>query len=284
MIPLLAAGLLWFPVLLPLYDGLGNRILTAAAVLLGCFFSLLLPAAAASGPGRPRAVAFSALALALVSAAVAARSPLTTPEAPGILNFELHQDVAEPAPVVTRWFAYGTLSGLPPSVLQAGNFAARPVAPYPWSPPAYPLYVAAAPRFAEDPPRVEVVTGTVQGGKRQVRIRLQSVRGADAAFIYIPEAAKPENVMVDGHPVAAAGEPLQAAFGWYSLALVTLQQGGVELDLLLGETRPLEWVFFDRTPGLPPAGAKLIAARTALRTAVPGYTGDTTLVSVKRRI
>jgi hypothetical protein len=52
--------------------------------------------------------------------------------------------------------------------------------------------------------------------------------------------------------------------------------------MVLGETGPLELYAVDVTPGLPAAGAALLAARPP--TAVPVQQGDTTLVSRKVKI
>jgi hypothetical protein len=51
---------------------------------------------------------------------------------------------------------------------------------------------------------------------------------------------------------------------------------------VLGAPGHEEWTLVDRSPGLPPVGASLVATRPA--DAGPGQDGDVTLVSHKARI
>jgi hypothetical protein len=54
------------------------------------------------------------------------------------------------------------------------------------------------------------------------------------------------------------------------------------VDMVLGETGPLDLYVVDVTPGLPPAGAALLGARPP--TAVPFQQGDATMVSRKLKV
>jgi hypothetical protein len=104
--------------------------------------------------------------------------------------------------------------------------------------------------------------------------------------VWVPVRAKPESVTIEGHPVPATGwrggKPPRGSSDWVSYSDVTLPAAGCELDMVLGDTGPLELYAVDITPGLPPTGAALLAARPP--TAVPVQLGDTTLVSRKVKI
>ena len=160
---------------------------------------------------------------------------------------------------------------------------------FPWSStggvsrsaPAPPLAAAAAP-----PPELQVLESVVAGGKRHLRLRLVSRRGAIVGVVWLPVRANPESVTIEGHPVPATGwrggKPRWGPSDWLGYSDVTLPAAGCELDMVLGETGPLELYAVDSTPGLPPAGAALLTARPP--TAVPVQQGDTTLVSRKVKI
>jgi hypothetical protein len=118
----------------------------------------------------------------------------------------------------------------------------------------------------------------VADGRRRLRLRLTSPRGAPVASVYVPTVAGIEEARIDGHliPAPPAGR-FAPAPGWRGLAGVTLPPGGCELRLTLRETRPLAWYVIDISPGLPAAGWRLLAARPA--TAAPVREGDLTIFS-----
>jgi hypothetical protein len=118
----------------------------------------------------------------------------------------------------------------------------------------------------------------VAGGRRRLELRLASPRGAPVASVYVPTSAGIEEARIDGRlvPPPPAGR-FAPAPGWRGLAQVTLSAGGCVLHLVLAETRPLAWYVIDISPGLPPAGRPLQAARPA--TATPVREGDLTLFS-----
>jgi hypothetical protein len=64
--------------------------------------------------------------------------------------------------------------------------------------------------------------------------------------------------------------------------MATLKPEGVEMEVVLGATQPLEWYLYDQSFGLPPGGEALVKARPA--TAVTFQDGDTTLIVGKVRI
>jgi hypothetical protein len=131
-----------------------------------------------------------------------------------------------------------------------------------------------------------VLENVVVGGKRHLRLRLQSRRGSRIGTLWVPVRAQPEAVTIEGHAVPETGwrrgKPPWRPSDWRQYSDVTLPPEGCEMQLVLGETGPLELYAMDVTPGLPPSGAALLAARPPA--AVPQQQGDTTLVSRKLRL
>jgi Peptidase family M28 len=283
IVPGVVAALLWWGVLPPVHEGLGVPALPIVAVLLALLYATMAPLVAGGG-GLGRRLWALALAATVLAALVALAQPRFTPRSPQPLTYTFHQDGDSGA---ARWVVRA-LPPLPPAVRQAAAFG--PLAPaFPWSStggvarsaPAPPLAAAAAP-----PPDLQVLESVVAGGKRHLRLRLVSRRGAATGVVWVPARANPESVTVEGHPVPATGwrtgKPQGGPSDWLSYSDVTLPAAGCELDMVLGETGALDLYAVDVTPGLPPAGAALLAARPPA--AVPFQQGDTTLVSRKVKI
>jgi len=286
IVPGVVAALLWWGVLPPVYEGLGVPALPIIAVLLSILFAAIAPLVAGGG-GLGRRLWMLALAATVLAALAAVTQPRFSLQSPQPLTYTFHQDGDSGT---ARWVVRA-LPPLPAAVRQAAAFG-PPQPPFPWSPigalgglarsaPAPPLAGAAAP-----PPELQVLESVVAGGKRHLRLRLVSRRGARLGVVWVPVRAKPESVTIEGHPVPATGwrggKPPRGPSDWVSYGDVTLPAAGCELDLVLGDTGPLELYAVDLTAGLPPAGAALLAARPP--TAVPVQQGDTTLVSRKVKI
>jgi hypothetical protein len=282
VVPGVVAALLWFGVLPPIYDGLGVPALPIVAVLLAILLTTLAPLIA-SGGAWGRRLWGVALALALVAVVAALAQPRFTRRSPQPLTFTLHQDADAGS---ARWVVRG-LPPLPPAVRRAAAFG--PLArPFPWSsgPPSARSAPALAPGAAAAP-ELQVLASSLAGGKRHLRLRLSSRRGARIGTVWVPAAARPESVEIEGHRVPESGwrlgrPPRLAASDWLAYTDLTLPAAGCELDMVLGETGPVEVYAVDITAGLPPAGAALLAARPP--TAVPLQQGDATLVSRKVKI
>jgi peptidase M28-like protein len=280
LLPVVVAALLWFPVLLFLYAGLGLVGLLATAVLLAFVWATLTPLVAIAGPFGRRWLPLAAFAAAIVCAVLAMVSPPFSPFAPRRLSLHLHQDADSGA---ARWLARGT-PPLPPALRKAADFAPRPVAPYPWSPPMARVFVAPAPRLNASGPDLTVLEESVSGGRRRLRLRLTSPRGAPVGMVLIPEGARLESIAIDGQsvPIADRQSGSQPARGWRPFTNHTLPSQGSFLDVVLGATEPMNWYVLDRSYGLPPSGRALLAARP--KDAAPIQEGDATVVSRKAKI
>jgi hypothetical protein len=260
VIPALVVGLLWFPILGSLYLGLGLLGLLATSVLLAFVYSSLIPLAGPAGALGRRWLPLAAAAAGVIGAIVAMVSPPSSPEVPRNVIIHLHQDAATGT---SRWVVFSGRP-LPPSLRQAASFAPQPEAPYPWSPPQARAFVAPAPRLEAPGPELVVEQDATAEGKRHVRLRLTSARGAQLGMFAVPAEAQLESIKIDGHDLpmsqGKAGS-LNGANGWRLFSSLTLPPGGCEVEVVLGSTQPADWYAIDRSYGLPPTAAALLAAR-----------------------
>ncbi|HVT16414.1 MAG TPA: M20/M25/M40 family metallo-hydrolase [Thermoanaerobaculia bacterium] len=282
LVPALAAALLWLPLIVPLFDGLGPIALIPIAAVVAALLSSFAPAFAAARPAARRALWQGALALVVVSAVIAVLTPRHSPRAPRIVNLMFHQDATTGE---ARWLVRGSPASpaaLPPGLRAAATFHGQPEAPFPWSSPQSRAFVSPAPVLAAPGPEIAVLASSVAGGTRTLRLRLTSPRGAPEVTFYVPAAARLEALKIEGHDALGSADAAGPYGGWYSATDVTLSAGGCEVEAVLGEASPQDWYVVDSSRGLPPNGRRLLLARPP--TATPGFNGDTTLVSRKVRI
>jgi hypothetical protein len=283
LVPAVVAALIWFPALGSLYLGLGLFGLLVTAVLLAFIFSTLTPLVGPAGTLGRKWLPIAAAAGVALGAVTAMATPPNSPEAPRNIVVQLHQDADTGQ---ARWLLR-TPPPFPAAMRQAAAFAQRPERPFPWSPPQAVAFVAPAPRLDAPGPELTVVADSTSGGKRHLRLRLVSRRGAPVGILAIPAEARVESVKIDGRtsPTRTArrnspgpgGPP-----GWEMFTNLTLPPAGSELEIVLGATQPLEWYAMDRSFGLPPSSQALLAARP--KDAVPIQDGDVVLVSRKVKI
>ena len=265
------AGLVWFPIVIPLYEGMGVSLLPVIGLLVALVLTSLLPlvaeAAGAWRFGLPALAGFLAVVMAVGVVVV----PQFSPQSPRRLNLSYVEDADAHR---GRWVV-PSLAPLPPPLAKAAAFGRRPAPPFPWSP--LPAYSAPAPALGLAAPELTVLEDVNVGGKRNLRLRLRSPRGAPVGIVVIPAGAGVESLAVGGHEVPSP--PRGPSGGWRTLAVLTLPAPGIEIEAVVKAVGPQPWTVLDRTPGLPPAGAALLQARPD--TAVPGQDGDVTTVSRK---
>lgn len=268
LLPLAVAGLLWWPVLLPLYNGLGGPILPLVAILVALVASGLAPFVVETARKSRLALFFVALALSLGTAVGTALTPPFSADGPQPLNLQLHLDADSGQ---SRWLARG--NPLPAGLREKAPFQLGPA--FPWSPPYLGAHVAPAPAWTAPAPEVTVVADERVGENRRLRLRLRSLRGARVGVLALPAARKFATVTLDGKPLELARQDQ----GYRILSSATLPPEGSEFELVFSGNDRLEVYAADQSAGLPPAGAPLLAARGNL--AVPFQDGDTTVVSRK---
>ena len=127
-----------------------------------------------------------------------------------------------------------------------------------------------------------MLSSEARAGVRHLRVRLVSARGAPVLILLLP-AARPVAISVEGNLLADPPPRAIALAGGHRLIRsVTTPPGGVLVDLVLAGDGPIDVVVGDQSPGLPVAGAALLAARPV--TAVPASEGDVTVVAARVRI
>ncbi|MEA2564299.1 MAG: hypothetical protein QOH06_5803 [Acidobacteriota bacterium] len=280
LIPAVVAALLWMPILLPLYDGLGKPALVVIGALAAALFTSLAPLVPGSGRLGRRLLPAAALVLALVSAGVAFATAPYSEETPQSASIQHYQEAGS---TEARWLVR-TNRPFPAAMRKVAKFGEAPVMAYPWGPPYFRAFQAPAPRLDLNAPQVSVLEDSAAGGKRRLRLLLTSNRQSPTAGILIPEEAKLESAKVEGQEVPLWGShktgPMKGS--WTELAMLTMPPEGVEMEVVLGAAQPLDWYVYDMSPGLPPAGEALVKAR--LPRAVTVQDGDTTVVARKMRI
>ena len=281
LVPAVVAFVLWIPILLPLYDGLGKPALVLLGVLAAALFTSLAPLVPDSGRLGSRLLPAAGLVLALVCTGLAFASSPYTEESPQPLSFQHFQDADSGQ---ARWLAFGP-GALPASVREAGKFSMERETAYPWIP-MYRVPAAPAPRLNVPGPQLSILEDSAVGGKRRLRLLLTSNRQAASGSVVIPPDARLESIRMDGKeiPLNRGGKMggARRPDGWTNLSAETLGPDGAELEIVLGEARPLEWYVYDVSPGLPPGGEALQSARPA--SAVAFQQGDSTAVARKVRI
>ena len=276
ILPVLAVAVIWFPSLTLLYDGLGLTGLLVTALLLAFAYATLAPLVVVAGSFGRRWLPLAAAVAAVVFAVLAMVSPPFSPSSPRVLTVQLHEDADSGA---ARWLLRGA-PPFPPAVLKAGGFPQRPEVPFPWSPPMARALAAPAPSPRAAAPELAVLEDSTMNGKRHLRLRLTSPRGAPAGTVYVSKGARLESIAIDGQPIPVT--EWGAKEEWRPYTNLTLPAQGSELTLVLGNAQPVDWYVLDRTYGLPPSGQALLAARP--KDAVPIQEGDVTLVRRKVRI
>jgi hypothetical protein len=280
VLPVGVAAVLWFPILILLYSGLGTAPgLLAIAICLALLLTALVPLIAPAGGGWRWGLPVLAGILTLVMAVGILASPVFSMDSPRKLNFLYHLDGDSGS---ARFLAQ-TGGALPPPVRKAASFPRVPAPAFPWS--GQGSWSASAPATPLPVPELAVLGETNEGGKRHVRLRLTSRRGAGVVTLVIPLAAEPESIRVAGEeiPAAPAGRRAPRLPGNFRIVNVSgVPPEGVEVEVVLGGAGHEEWTLADRSPGLPPVGASLLAARPA--DAAQNQDGDGTVVTHKVRI
>ncbi|MFL6234699.1 MAG: M28 family peptidase [Thermoanaerobaculia bacterium] len=283
VLPAFVAALLWCEILGLLYLGLGLTGLLVTAVLLAVVLSTLTPLMSGAGLWARRWLPLAALALAVVCLVWARVTPPFAPPSPHDMVILAHEDAATGE---TRLVLRGA-PPIPPPMRQAAAFGKTPVVPFPWSPPVARLFVAPVAPLNAPGPDLAVLSDSVVGSQRHLRLRLTSGRGARTATVLIPPKAKLASAQVDGEPVPLGGAtkpgtPRRPARWWQPITYHTLSAEGAILDLVLDSTESNDWYVYDRTYDLPPSAQGVKAARPKWAAALQD--GDGTMVSRKVRI
>jgi hypothetical protein len=277
-VPAALASLFWLPMAWFLYDGLGVKggAVIAAMVALPAG-TLALSFSQLAAPSR-RLVILALATAALVSFAGASLAPASSADSPERLPIVWHEDGDTRK---SRWLASPDSGKLPPTLRDAGHFTTPPIAPFPWS---RERKAFAADAAEPNLPAPEWVTlqDTSEQGRRRVRARVRSPRGAPIIFFAFSPASRPTSIAISGKPVPEL-DPRTAdqMGGWRVYSCLTVPPEGIDVEICPSHS-PIDLFIGDRTAGLPPGGERLAAARP--RTAVTSQGGDASIVTRRLRL
>lgn len=279
-VPVVVAALVIGPLQVALYDALG----LAVPVLFAAPAALLVTTLSPFWSGLPRAgmrVPLVALASAIVLALVASVTPAFSTTMRQRVNVVFRQDDARDMARVfvdTTWgpSRWGEAPAAMRSVLADGGRTVRFEPAFPWSGLAA---VVDVPRIAAPPPDLTVLTTSIEGDRRRVRVHVRSKRGAPTLGIRLPAGRK---VDVSVCPRGKTGADCAHAIDRFGVVgLRGLPPEGMDVELTaMGGSDPIPIELFDRTHDLPKSSvaAAAVAARGEDGKAAPFQDGDVTVM------
>lgn len=264
------AAIIFFPLLLSLYDALGWPVLPAIAAVAALVTTTFAPMIAAA-PLR-RALVSALIITILVLIALSDFAPPYTPESPRHINVRYLDDSG-----ATNWLA----DSVTPAMARAALFGSTPVRMFPWyAVPPY-LFAAGAPAAALPPPVVCVIGDDRSGGMRRLTLEVRSARGATGRLALLFRTPAFRSIRVNGvtPPAPTQRHRPYLAAGWHQA--IVRGAAAAQVEIVLARDESLDLIVSDTSYGLPASGAALAAARDA-SVAVPVHDGDST--TVLRRI
>lgn len=283
MAPYLGALILIGPLAWLLYDGVGIFGMAASSVVVALLLAPVLPVWTPAPTGR---LLVGIAVLWAVSVVAAIVSPRFTPDHPQKVNAEYHLVVDGAGQRKAQWVVTPMMGKAPKPMREALALPPERTHALPW-PMLFKSHVAPAPVLETGPlPELRLLSVQELNGGLQVEAELASPRGALEAGLVFPAGRLrsatfngkkfPEQRSKNLVPKLFAGE------GWTNLISVTTGTTPVRLSLRFAGTDPVDAFVWDATPGVPPEGNALVAARPEWAT--PFQWGDRTFVAVQRRL
>lgn len=273
-IPIVAASVLWLPIAILVYDGLGLILPVVSCISSTVLVSTMAPLVGSTKPlKRPFVLAVpAAIALLIVVAGVVPKYSVAVPQR---VNVVFRQDSplgdAPPPPArvyVEAAWAYVPWGTAPEPMLRAlgDPSRVRSELPTPWS---ASVPFAEVPRIELAAPAAEVLSSAPSptGNGRSVRVRLRSMRGATTVAILFA-AARQTTVTVDGQIATPQHD---------AVAFRAVPPDGVEISLTAAGDGPIDATILDTTTGVPDAARHVRDARPS--NAIQTQEGDLTIAS-----
>jgi len=278
MAPLVAAGIVTFPLAILLYDAMGNRLLAGVSIAIALLLTPLAPLVEDLKTSRPfarlvfLAVASGVPALAIFGSVVA---PAYSAKSPERVNLEYKLDADDGK---GEWLVQAESGKLPEPLHVATQFRRKDDGAFPWS--MRRVFVADAPRLVMNAPTFTILESSVgaDSQSRSYRALLRSERGAPSASVLFPPNSGIAAMRAEGVSVGPRAELMRRYLrGWTLFRCLTMPAKGVELTFTLPAGKPVEVYVVDRTYELPLEGMYLQKARPF--TATRSQDGDGTIVS-----
>ena len=258
-----------------LVQGLVLHPLVTVPVAFGALMLLPLLAARPLSRNAWRNATLGTAAAAVILAAVAGLQPAYSSIAPQRLNINFIDDHVSNKGLWT----IDTSAPLPKSIRDALLFSATPERASPLS--FQPSYVAqaGATRF-NDPAAAVAVADIVAGAERNVSLSWRGLGQVNRVVVVEPKDSGLVRMEFAGKTLAPEKVSLNPVGTVFACTTDDCGVGGVRL--VFASPKPVDvWIGTQRY-GLPPDGAKLVAARPA--TATASQSGDTTIVFGKLRL
>lgn len=232
----------------------GYALVFAAFPCIALFLSVLVP----MGRGRSAQLSTAgAFLLTVIGIIGAVTTPLYSAWRPQQVNIRYIENVDEGTAKATL------LSPSPPDfLLHEMDFSHDGKAIYPWSD-AEVDYVAKAPPSGWTPPEAAITATSVAGDTRTVDLLLQSPRRAHTMALFLPDAAKVQQVTLEGIEL----EPIKNRDG-YVIRLTGMNDRPVHLQIAMRSAEPVKAWLVDDSTELPAAMHSLVKARPPLASPV----------------
>lgn len=273
-----AACLVQGPLAWSLWDAMGISIMPVVSWLIAGVVILVLAHAADSEYWMETKLPVLGMALAAASLSAAMVLPPFSSESPQVLNLGHLQD----ADLRTaKWTATTASRALPEPLRQAVSWREAAETPLPWSPRLDRSWLAQAPAVPSPSPQMVLLSEEQIDGGRLLRARFHSPRGADRGTVIFHDADRVAELRIEGREVDLQGDLISRldAENQRSVRLATVPGDGIELDLRIRGSEPLDLTLLDHTYGLPEVGQDLLESRPDW--VVPGWVGN--LTSVRKR-
>ncbi len=275
LLPLAVAGVLWAPLVLLVFAGLGAPGIPALAAVIGLFAMPLVPLLV--GTRRPGLWAGAFGLVAVVAAFLVPATTRASAEAPKRLAIYYHLDADAGT---GRYVLLGDLrrgQPLPPSLAAAAPFTLGQT--FPWTSPQSQGFVAPAPAVELVPPAFEVLADETRPDGRHLSLRLSSPRGAPVLRLQVPASAEVRTARMEDEEIPKQPDGKLARQGdWLAFQCLSMPPEGIVLELVLGATAPFDAYIADRSLGLIPAARTVAAART------PEWIADGDSIVVSRKV
>jgi hypothetical protein len=262
--PIAVAALLWTPLLLALYDGLGLALAPLVVAPSALLASVLAPLARATPKRTPLVTG----GIALVALAAAAIVPTHTPDHPLRVNVMHVQDESHARAAILAhwgWMAWGA----PPKAMvdALGQATSQRIAT--WLPDDL---AADAPRVDLRPPSVTAIAPVVEESRRRVRFH---VAAPSRTIVLELPFARLVSVAIDGHE-ARGREGVVTVRG--------VPAEGMDVEVVATGAEPIDLAIDAISEGLPEGSlaSRVAAARPA--NAVPSQDGDRTMLTVHTKL
>jgi Peptidase family M28 len=275
-VPLAAAAISGFSLVLTMYATLGIEYLPEVAVVAALLLSPIMAVCTdlrdASGipavgvPGIPVIVTIAALFISTVVPAFSAKAPERVN-----IQYWVDADAAK-----SQWIVRPNSGRLPEPIRLAANFHEVSHGPFPWERQA--AFLADAPHLDLAPPTFTILNLSVANGKRAYTALLRSERGAPQAMVFFPPDSGIADLRAEESPMPIEESRVQKYLnGWSIFNCVTMTPKGVTIHFTLPEGKPVEVYAVDQTFQLPDEGNFLLKSRPL--TATRSQDGDVTIAS-----